>query len=321
MQTVEKPTVVISACLGFEKCRYNGEMFRDEFIEKLQNSVRFIPICPETSIGLSVPREVIRIIQADDKLLLYQPSTNRNLTEAMLSFSNHFVMQLPQVEGFILKCKSPSCAYKDAKHYSGLEKGAHSSKGNGMFTQVLLSHFPLHPFTHDGQLNDYKYREHFLIKLFMLATLHRIIEKKSIKGLMDFHRDNELLMMCYSRQAYKELTAILSEAYSLSFEEISNRYLNRLLKALTKVSRYTSNINTLLLAAANISPNIQHKEKANLTDVIDKYQKGYLPFSVPLYIIKTYAIQYENDKLLQQTLFSPFPDELMELRDSGKIRI
>lgn len=30
-----KPKVVVSNCLGFCKCRYNGTVIQDEFVEKL----------------------------------------------------------------------------------------------------------------------------------------------------------------------------------------------------------------------------------------------------------------------------------------------
>ena len=321
MQLLTKPKVVISACLGYEKCRYNGEIFHNQFLEKLKDMVQFIPVCPETSIGLGVPREVIRIIYNTDGLSLYQPSTDKDLTKDMQSFSNHFVNHLPQVQGFILKSKSPSCAYKDAKHYSGMEKGAHSVKGSGMFAQALKEHFPLYPFIDDGQLNDFKYREHFLIKLYMLSKLHQIAESVSLTQLIDFHNENELLIQCYSRLAYKELTAMLNTEINQHFADLVNAYSKRLLKALEKVSRYTSNIGILRSSAQSISPGMQPKEMRNIEDVIDKYKNGNLPFSVPLYVIKTYALQYENQKLLRQTIFDPFPADMMELRDSGKVRI
>lgn len=41
------PIVVVSECLGFAPCRYNGDQLEDETVRKLVPFVRFIPVCPE----------------------------------------------------------------------------------------------------------------------------------------------------------------------------------------------------------------------------------------------------------------------------------
>ena len=57
-----RPCVVVSRCLGFEACRWNGEMLRDEVVEILQPHVDFVTFCPECEIGLGVPRRPIRLV-------------------------------------------------------------------------------------------------------------------------------------------------------------------------------------------------------------------------------------------------------------------
>lgn len=321
MEFKERPRVVISACLGFENCRYNGEMLKEDFIEKLKQKVDFIPVCPETSIGLGIPREVIRIIAEDDIPRLIQPKTSMDVTAAMHCFADSFVKGLPAIDGFVLKGKSPSCGYKDAKHYSGLQKGACSKKGSGVFADRLIKSFPLHPIIDDGQLNDYKYRENYLIKLFMQARLRVISEMLSLEELIDFHEKNRLLIMCYSIQAYKKLSEYVKNTDDISLHSILPRYLERLQRATAKIARYTSNARILLMAAQDISKQLKEKDRHFIEETIEKYRKGILPFSVPLYIIKAYATHVDNTALLQQSLFMPFPEELQELRDSGKARI
>ena len=55
MRQFAKPTIVVSKCLEFDACRYNGEMIPDVTIRNLQPFVTFIPVCPEVEIdwGLS----------------------------------------------------------------------------------------------------------------------------------------------------------------------------------------------------------------------------------------------------------------------------
>ncbi|PAM95776.1 cytoplasmic protein, partial [Flavobacterium sp. IR1] len=102
MRSFAKPRVVVSKCLEFEACRYNGEKIPDKLIEKLSPYVEFIPVCPEVEIGLGTPREVIRLVASGDEARLKQPETGRDLTELMEEYSNDFLSELEEVDGFIL---------------------------------------------------------------------------------------------------------------------------------------------------------------------------------------------------------------------------
>ena len=85
-----KPVVVVSKCLEFEACRYNGERISSSFIERLEPHVRFRPVCPEVEIDLGTPRDPIRIYLQDERKSLYQPSTRKHLTQDMNDFSGRF---------------------------------------------------------------------------------------------------------------------------------------------------------------------------------------------------------------------------------------
>ena len=103
MRQFIRPTVVVSKCLGFAYCRYNGLIISDEFVKKLQSHVSFNPICPEVEIGLGVPREPVRIVSIDKKLRLIQPATNNDVTDRMLDFTSSFLNSIQKPDGFILK--------------------------------------------------------------------------------------------------------------------------------------------------------------------------------------------------------------------------
>ena len=66
-----KPRIVISKCIGFEACRYNGEIVEDKFVRRLAGNVEFICVCPEVEIGLGTPREAVRIVSAGDGFQAY----------------------------------------------------------------------------------------------------------------------------------------------------------------------------------------------------------------------------------------------------------
>ncbi|HPA49706.1 MAG TPA: DUF523 domain-containing protein, partial [Methanofastidiosum sp.] len=50
-----KPRIVVSKCIEFDNCRYNGQMISSDFVNQLKSFVEFIPVCPEFEIGLGIP--------------------------------------------------------------------------------------------------------------------------------------------------------------------------------------------------------------------------------------------------------------------------
>ena len=58
-----KPTILISKCLEFDHCRYDGSMISSDFVKKIKPFVDFLPVCPEVEIGLGVPRKSLRLIK------------------------------------------------------------------------------------------------------------------------------------------------------------------------------------------------------------------------------------------------------------------
>ena len=79
-----KPTVVVSRCLGFDHCRYNGDVIMDKFVERLKPYVNYITVCPEVEIGLGVPRKPIRLVMENDILDIYQPDSGNTYTKEMM---------------------------------------------------------------------------------------------------------------------------------------------------------------------------------------------------------------------------------------------
>src|SRR2546422_2439127 len=108
-----RPTVVISRCIDFDSCRYNGQVIRASLREELEPFVELRPICPELEIGLGVPRDPVRLVSRADGAHMIQPSTGRDLTRRMNAFSAQFLGAVEEVDGFILKSRSPSCAIEN----------------------------------------------------------------------------------------------------------------------------------------------------------------------------------------------------------------
>lgn len=170
MKRFPRPNVVVSNCLELSACRYNGQVIHDDFVKKLSDHVNLVPVCPEVSIGLGVPRFPIRLVSQEKKVRLIQPATNLDLTDKMQDFCSDFLSRLKDVDGFILKFRSPSCGLKDVRFYSKAEKSAALGKTSGVFGGNVVRMFPGLAIEDEGRLRSLKIREHFLTKLFTLAS-------------------------------------------------------------------------------------------------------------------------------------------------------
>ncbi|SCK03005.1 Uncharacterized conserved protein [uncultured Clostridium sp.] len=314
-----KPILVISKCLGFEACRYNGGIENNVFIENLRNYVDFITVCPETDLGLPIPRDTLRIVQKDDKLKLVVSKTGQDVTEKLDEFAEEFLKNLEDVDGFIFKNKSPTCGVKDAKIYTAIDKGAAIRRGKGVFVQKITNKYPNIIIEDEGRLTNFKIREHFLTRIFVLASFRDAKKNNNKEKLKNFHLKNTLLFLAYSQKYSKLLDSLIYNDDSFNSNMVFNEYEKYLYKLLERAPRYTSNINVLLKSLNNFKDDITQEEMQFIWNTIDKYKKGLVPFSVPLYLVKGYIIRFNLDYLSNQSFFMPYPEELIHVNDSGKL--
>jgi uncharacterized protein YbbK (DUF523 family) len=162
---VKKPVVVVSACLGFEACRWNGTMVPDEFLKSLRPFVEFLPVCPEVGIGLGVPRDPIRLVISKDAVRLVQPSTGRDLTGEMERFAHELLDKTGPIHAVVLKARSPSCALNDADRYGSTATETPVSRGPGLFALALRGRLRGVPAENERRLMDRTTRLRFLSRL------------------------------------------------------------------------------------------------------------------------------------------------------------
>ena len=321
MLDVDKPTILISKCIEGEPCRYDGSMIKDSFISKLKTYVNIIEVCPEVGIGLSTPRDSLRLVENKSAVSLVCSKTGEDLTEKMIDFSNTFLKSLDKskIQGIILKGKSPSCGVKDVKLYNNIEKGSAINKNNsGIFAQKLIMEFGDIPIEDEGRLTNYNIRETFLTRVYANFNYAKVEKMKSVNELIKFQSQYKYLLMAYSPARQKELGKIVGSATKLNINDSIKEYKTVLSQALSTSQRPMRNINMLLHLFGYFSKELSKEEKAFFLDTLEKYQNKKVPFSLPLTIIKSWAIRFNNEYLLEQKIFECFPIELVDVTDSGK---
>lgn len=319
MADFAKPVIVISRCLGFDSCRYNGQKLNDEFIDSLKDYVNIITICPETDIGLETPRSSLRLVESkkEDKLQLVQSDTKTDYTAEMIDYSNRFLDHLTRVDGFILKNRSPTCAVSDAKLYQGVD-GPPSKKGPGLFTTQLKKAYPHLVVEDEGRLTNFRIREDFLSKIYLMADFNQTKKTEEISHLTKFHSRNKYLLLTFNEKQMRKMGRIAANHEKNPLKKVFKDYEKELNIALEDKSSYTTNINVLMHGLGYFKDKIEKKEKQFFLDQLEKYRENKLPLSVPLNIMKGWIIKYEVDYLAEQSFFNPYPDELIDLKDSAK---
>ncbi len=310
-----KPKIVVSKCIEFDSCRYNGQMISSDFVKELKSLVEFIPICPEYEIGLGVPRDPIRIVSYDGSLKLIQPKTEKDVTSDMVNFANYFLNSLNEVDGFILKSKSPSCGIKDVKIYSGSGPPPKDSKGSGFFGNAVIEKYSNLAIEEEGRLLNPIIKQHFLTKIYALRRYREVKKTRSKKDLVDYQSHNKLLFGAYSQKETKELGRIVANMHKFPLDIIFEKYEEHLYVLLSKPPRCHPNINILLHGFGYVSKNLNKKEKEFFFDALDKYRNGKVSLAVPTNILKSWVLRFGINYLENQSFFEPYPDQLMSVED------
>jgi uncharacterized protein YbgA (DUF1722 family)/uncharacterized protein YbbK (DUF523 family) len=307
-----KPKVVVSKCIEFDNCRWNGNIIRSPLVEILKNYVDFYPVCAEVEIGLSVPRDPVRVIIENDHKKLMQPSTGKDLTNIMYNFANNFLNSLDIVDGFILKSQSPSCGLSQTKYLAGTQKGAAKlGVGPGFFGEAVLKKYPNLAIETEGRLKNFSIREYFLTKLYTIASFREIKRSNKMQNLIDFHTKNKFLFMAFNQIELKNLGRIVANQEKIDFGSLIEEYEEKLQILLQKPSKFTSNINVMMHVLGYFKKFLSYEEKAFYLDSLEKYRSGWIPMFMMTNLLKSWIIRFNQDYLMQQTFFESYPEELM----------
>jgi len=318
MKTFPRPNVVLSNCLELSACRYNGQLVHDDFVKKLSQHANYIPVCPEVAIGLGVPRFPIRMVSQGKDVRLIQPATKSDLTEKMREFSTNFLSHLNDVDGFILKFRSPTCGLKDVRIYPKAEKSAAVGKAAGFFGGKVLEMFPGVAIEDEGRLRSLKIREHFLSKLFTHARFREVMKSGKIADLTGFHADCKFLLMAYSQKELKTLGNIAANRARQEIKGALTDYETHLHDAMATPSKRSSNINVFTHIFGYFSKQLSSKEKQFFLETVQLYREGRVPFTSALGLLKGWAIRFQDEYLMRQAFFNPFPVDLVEWTDAGR---
>ena len=310
---MRKPKIVVSECLYGTKCRYEGQGYNDKVIQSLKDYVDIQTVCPELAIGLSIPREPIRIEmnKENEEYRLIDYNSKNDYTNQMTEFSEEFINGLDDIDGFILKSRSPTCGLKDAKVYYRGNKCSIRSNENGFFSQKIIDKYDYLPIENEGRLKNYNIRDNFFTRIFFINNL------KNNKNIIEFHKNNLLLLKSYDEESTNEVSDILNEN---RMEDQVHQYKEKVLNIVSN-QRKKENKLSIIIKVFEKYKNMLNEEEINMFNgLIESYENQRIPFSTLEVVIKMYATRFKDKDILNQTFFYPYPENLINITDSGKGR-
>ncbi len=302
----------ISTCLLGENVRYDGGHKLDRYLRDLLGKyVSYVPVCPETESGMSIPREALRLVgDIDDPRLVTQKSA-RDYTDVMRNWALKRLDELEREKlcGFIFKSKSPSSGMERVKVYN--DKGHPVPRGRGIFAGMFMERFPLLPVEEEGRLHDPTLRENFITRIFVYGRWLEMMEQGlTTARLVDFHTRHKLLLMAHNVNAYRELGRLVARAKELPAEELAAQYISKLMTALKLSSTIKKNVNVLQHVMGYFKRDLSSDEKQELLEVIGNYKDSLVPIIVPVTLLNHYVRKYEQPYLRNQVYLNPHPMEL-----------
>jgi len=313
-KTEEKIKLGISTCLLGERVRYDGGHKLDRFLrDVLGQYVRYVPVCPEVEIGLSTPREALRLVkyEGDTSPRLITQKTDIDYTSKMLDWAKSRLDQLEKEElcGYIFKSKSPSSGMARIKVYN--ENGGVQKNGVGLFAKAFMERFPLLPVEDEGRLNDIDLRENFIVRVFTYHRWRQVLNNSpSIGKVVEFHSRNKLLYMAHQPQLARQLGKLTAKAKEMPLPELLSSYEAQMMDIMKYKSTPRKNANSLYHMMGYFKKQLDSQEKQELIDSIEQYRLGIYPLVVPLTLIKHYVRKYNQPYLKDQYYLDPHPIEL-----------
>ncbi len=210
------PRIGISSCLLGERVRWDGGDQRNAFLaDRLGVFVEWVRICPELELGLGVPREPIQLLRTAAGFDLVTVETHRNLTADMTAWSARRVEALEDLDGYVLKARSPSCGLGDVRVYETEEDwragGSYTRGGRGFFADALVRRFPHLPVVDEADLQDDGARDHFVERIFAGRRLRDVPDEASPRGRIEFAGRHALQLRARSAEAMRSVLAAVED--------------------------------------------------------------------------------------------------------------
>ncbi|OLT20319.1 hypothetical protein BJF79_16360 [Actinomadura sp. CNU-125] len=311
-----RPRLGVSSCLLGASVRYNGGHSRDRFLTGLLSGhVDWIPVCPEMEIGLGAPRPAMRL-RTDGHIVTKDETADH--TAAMSDLADHRIDDLGDLDGYVLKARSPSCGLFNLPRYASGRPGERTDgqpvdrTGRGVFAARIRAALPDLPIEEDGRLNDPVLREHFVERVFAHARLRVFFASDwRPRDLVAFHSRHKMQLLAHTPEGYRETGRIAARAGDRPRADLEDDYRRAFAAALAVRAGRGRHTNALQHLLGFIGDGLDPTRRHDILTAIDSYRRGRAPLSVPIALLRHHAEGEHLRYVADQTYLDPFPDDLV----------
>ena len=308
METIR---IGISACLLGHPVRYDGETRLDPFlVETWGRHFEYVPVCPETGMGLPVPREPSRLEGDPGQPRFVARQTRTDHTGRLERWGRERLgaLERDDLDGFVFKSRSPSCGIRELAVYRDEE--IISRTGAGVWARMVMERFPLLPVEDERRLFDPDIRDAFIERVFVYRRWRVFCAANPTPaGLIEFHARHKLILMAHRPSGYREMGKLAAQAGTADREGLFGTYGDMLMDVLKTRATVRKNVNVLDHVMGYFKRNCPPEEKRELLDAIARYREGELPLIVPVTLLNHYAGKYAQEYLRDQYYLNPHPLE------------
>ena len=292
--------------------RHDGGHKRDRYVtDILSDFFDFQPYCPETAIGMSIPRPPIRLVRKDNGIKLVDSDTGTvDFTERMQENSMLYTGNLRNLSGYILKSKSPSCGMERVKVYA--ENGNPFNDGVGLFAAELMKANPYLPVEEEGRLHDARLRENFIERVFAYHRWQTMLANDfTVRGLMNFHKQHKFILLAHNESIYREIGKLVADTNTETLQVNANIYIKKFTQAMKQRTSRKRHVNVLQHCMGYIKHDLESDDKTELLELFQKYARGQVPLVVPITLLKFHFRKNPREYINDQFYMNPYPEELM----------
>ncbi len=263
-------------------------------------------------MGLSTPRETLRLTGDPAAPRLWMTQTEEDYTEEMRSWSRARLEELAALElhGYVLKKDSPSCGLFRVKVYG--DGGIPTRIGRGIYADELVRALPFLPVEEEGRLHDMRLRENFIERVFVYYRWVQLVKGgRNPAGLVRFHTAHKLTLMAHSPSIHGELGRLVADAGVRDWEELTEEYGRRLMEGMSELSTRGRHANVLQHLMGFVKDDLSAGDKQELLTIIGDYQRELVPLIVPLTLLRHHLNRVDApDWIHSQVYLNPHPKEL-----------
>jgi uncharacterized protein YbgA (DUF1722 family) len=178
-------------------------------------------------------------------------------------------------------------------------------------TGVLEMKSSEYPIITESELQDSNSRESFLISIYTVASFRDLKKNYTYEKLLEFHTNNKYLFMSYNQTMLKELGRLIANHIEYSNNELLLQYEKKLRKLLQEELTKEHRINMLSHVYGYFKNDLNNSEKDYYFEAFNKYINNQATYLEIINILESFSIKYQQKYLLKQTIFQPFPEELL----------